>query len=141
MYSHTVASMPTQPITAALLSAAKDDRASPWDSETWQGVTGIECPPWAQVDLRKAPRWGLEVTNKVLAFAENFWRKGPLYINRKADNDADGRNAWVHMVTKQWGPWKINSIIDRIMAENGMDPWTIMKEWKSTQVSHGVVAL
>ncbi|KAG2097976.1 uncharacterized protein F5147DRAFT_777839 [Suillus discolor] len=109
----------------------------PWCWPVWQQRTMLSSTPLsAKVNEDTPDVWRFpEVHQAVLAFAHNFWAVEEAtqvdYIKKdRADNDTKGRQHWLDYCHTNWSSWKINSTVDTVLAERGLDPYSVMKRLK-----------
>ncbi|KAG1829710.1 P-loop containing nucleoside triphosphate hydrolase protein [Suillus subalutaceus] len=109
----------------------------PWCWPVWQQRTMLSSTPLSVTvnedtpDAWKSP----EVNQAVLTFANNFWAVDDAaqvgYIKKDCtDNDNKGRQHWLNYCHANWSNWKINSTVDKVLAERGLDPYSVMKRLK-----------
>ncbi|CCM06798.1 uncharacterized protein FIBRA_09098 [Fibroporia radiculosa] len=137
--------MPSMPIVGALLELFQEKPAI-WTWPTWQGITNLSGPPYAQPAVDHKPSdWSDEVYESVNAFIHNFHmqestnarhayittgklvktKKGKSAVTR--DNNSQGRKVWIDWVGARWSEWKLNDVIDATLTEDGFSLTKIMK--------------
>ncbi|KAG2336606.1 hypothetical protein BDR05DRAFT_896483 [Suillus weaverae] len=109
----------------------------PWCWPAWQQRTMLSSTPLSVNVTEDTPNaWkSFEVHQAVLTFANNFWAVEEAaqvdYIKKnRPDNDNKGRQHWLDYCHTNWSKWKINSTVDAVLAERGLDPYSVMKRLK-----------
>ncbi|KAG1741204.1 P-loop containing nucleoside triphosphate hydrolase protein [Suillus occidentalis] len=129
------------PSHAEQLDSSSRDAAEaspiPWCWPIWQQRTMLSSTPLSANITEDTPvAWkSLEINQAVLTFANNFWaiEDGAQvdYIKKdRSDNDNKGRQHWLDYCHANWSNWKINSTVDAVLAERGLDPYSVMKRLK-----------
>jgi hypothetical protein len=113
----------------------------PWCWPVWQQRTMLGSTPLSLTVNEDTPSiWkSPEVNQAVLTFAHNFWAIEDAaqvdYIKKdRSDNDHKGRQHWLDYCHANWSNWKINSTVDTVLAERGLDPYSVMKRLKVANV-------
>ncbi|KAG1851648.1 P-loop containing nucleoside triphosphate hydrolase protein [Suillus subluteus] len=143
--------MPTITMPGALLALSAPSHAEQVDSSTdtteagnipwcwpiWQQHTMLGSTPLSVNITEDTPSaWkSLKIHQAVLTFANNFWAIEDAaqvdYIKKdRPDNDNEGRQHWLDYCHANWSKWKINSTVDVVLAERGLDPYSVMKRLK-----------
>lgn len=133
------------PSHAEQLDSSSRDAAEaspiPWCWPIWQQRTMLSSTPLSVNVTEDTPiAWkSLEINQAVLTFANNFWaiEDGAQvdYIKKdRSDNDNKGRQHWLDYCHTNWSNWKINSTVDVVLAERGLDPYSVMKRLKVANV-------
>ncbi|KAG1894055.1 P-loop containing nucleoside triphosphate hydrolase protein [Suillus fuscotomentosus] len=109
----------------------------PWCWPVWQQRTTLSSTPLSATVNEDTPSaWkSLEVNQAVLTFARNFWAVDDAaqvdYIKKdRSDNDNKGRQHWLDYCHANWSNWKINHTVDAVLAERGLDAYSVMKRLK-----------
>ncbi|KAG1763002.1 P-loop containing nucleoside triphosphate hydrolase protein [Suillus placidus] len=109
----------------------------PWCWPIWQQRTMLGSTPLSVNVTEDTPNaWkSFEVHQAVLTFANNFWAVEDAaqvdYIKKdRPDNDNKGRQHWLDYCHTNWSNWKINGTVDAVLAERGLDPYSVMKRLK-----------
>ncbi|KAG2063485.1 hypothetical protein BDR04DRAFT_1037816 [Suillus decipiens] len=109
----------------------------PWCWPVWQQRTMLSSTPLSATVNEDTPSaWkSPEVNQAVLTFARNFWAVDDAaqvdYIKKdRSDNDNQGRQHWLDYCHANWSNWKISSTVDAVLAERGLDPYSVMKRLK-----------
>jgi Fe-S cluster biosynthesis and repair protein YggX len=115
----------------------------PWCWATWQARTELMCAPFSPTVCDDTPElWRPEGCNSaVWAFISNYFAKSDgseriEYIKRRADNDGSGRNLYLQWFKSKWSKWSINQAVVDVLAEHGMDPYSVMKRHKLSKVRY-----
>jgi hypothetical protein len=113
----------------------------PWCWPVWQQCTTLSSALLSATVNEVTPSaWkSPEVHQAVLTFAHNFWAIEDAaqvdYINKdRSDNDNKGQQHWLDYCHANWSSWKINSTVDTVLAECGLDPYLVMKHLKVSNV-------
>lgn len=113
----------------------------PWCWPVWQQRTMLSSTPLlATINEDTPSAWkSPKVHQAVLTFAHNFWAIEDAaqvdYIKKdRSDNDNQGRQLWLDYCHFNWSNWKINSTVDTVLAERGLDPYSVMKRLKVANV-------
>ncbi|KAG1834958.1 P-loop containing nucleoside triphosphate hydrolase protein [Suillus subalutaceus] len=109
----------------------------PWCWPVWRHRTTLSSTPLSVTINEDTPSaWkSHEVHQAVLTFACNFWAVDDAaqvdYIKKgRPDNNNQGRQHWLDYCHANWSNWKINSTVDTVLAERGLDPYSVMKRLK-----------
>ncbi|KAG1793303.1 P-loop containing nucleoside triphosphate hydrolase protein [Suillus plorans] len=109
----------------------------PWCWPVWQQRTMLSSTPLSATINEDTPSaWkSPKVHQAVLTFTRNFWAIDDAaqvdYIKKdRSDNDNQGRQLWLDYCHFNWSNWKINSTVDTVLAERGLDPYSVMKRLK-----------
>jgi hypothetical protein len=111
----------------------------PWGLSAWQKRTGIYQSPFSPT-FEEGSLWkSAAEADAVRTFKSNFCATNEseqhLYIQRaRKDNDALGRTLYLDFMTERWSTWKINDTVNMVLAERGLDPYTVMKRQKASSV-------
>lgn len=139
--------MPTLSLTSALLLLGAAVPSLPWESVTWQQITGFGGKPWAYEEdaadntvSTHVKDWTVGLAKKVETFVTSVAAKPANerdeYVTKKSpDNDSEGRNAWAHFVSKYGSHWGLNKILDQVLEEAGRSPATVCRELGEGKVS------
>ncbi|KAG1891850.1 P-loop containing nucleoside triphosphate hydrolase protein [Suillus fuscotomentosus] len=113
----------------------------PWCWPVWQQRTTLSSTPLSVTLNEDTPSaWKSPGVNQaVLTFAHNFWAIEDSaqvdYIKKdRSDNDNKGRQHWLDYCHANWSNWKINHTVDVVLAERGLDPYSVMKRLKVANV-------
>ncbi|KAI6041178.1 hypothetical protein EDC04DRAFT_2893393 [Pisolithus marmoratus] len=146
--------MPSVAISAALLLLGNSE-GLPWTSSTWQHLTMVIGIPW-HTDPDAAPNtpvpnvssWSTAIAESVKTYAQNLWAQPNIvaqaaYARRSyTDNDAQGCTAWNGWVSANWSAaWKLNRIIDEVLAEVRCSPYDTLAWFKVKKVHPDILII
>ncbi|KAG1793331.1 P-loop containing nucleoside triphosphate hydrolase protein [Suillus plorans] len=128
--------MPTIPYPLALIQLSIADSTLPWSNPVWQSLTNVLGDPWTynhggdkSAAATHVPEWTVGKAQAVEAFINNCKSaQDPAlhYAIKRKDNDHEGRSSWNIWVKTSWAKWKINTLVDNILQENGCEPHDVM---------------
>ncbi|KAG2098226.1 uncharacterized protein F5147DRAFT_656118 [Suillus discolor] len=109
----------------------------PWCWPKWQECTGLTSVPFPAVAVTpetSSPWKTSEAAEAVSTFISNFWAFSEAeqvnYIRCLPDNDTKGHDLWLSFFNAQWSHWKVISILDAILVERALDPYSIMRRMR-----------
>ena len=113
----------------------------PWGWAAWQLRTGFESAPYSPLSADDTPdSWATkESSDAVKAFVSHFWalsdaERLQASIQKRKDNNSVGRNLWFEFFKASWKRWKMKDVIHDALRDRGMDPYSIMKRMKVSEV-------
>ena len=113
----------------------------PWGWAAWQLRTGFESAPYSPLSVDDTPdSWATkESSDAVKAFVSHFWalsdaERLQASVQKRKDNNSVGRNLWFEFFKASWKRWKMNDVIHDALRDRGMDPYSIMKRMKVSEV-------
>jgi hypothetical protein len=141
--------MPTDPHPLSLLLFDQKDPKRPdrdssiWSWPEWQRITGLPAAPYDSLFNTLVPS-SKAIPEKdhqaLISFVNKFHTiddaKKPQYVMKStSDENQEGRVYWRALVTRYWKKWGLLGLVEKILKERGVDPWTIMAEDNTREVS------
>ncbi|KAG2352806.1 hypothetical protein BDR07DRAFT_1234335, partial [Suillus spraguei] len=103
-----------------------------WKERT--SLTPVPFPAVAVTAETSSPWKTSEAAEAVSTFMSNFWALSEAeqvnYIRCLPDNDTKGRDLWLGFFNAHWRHWKVISTVDAILAERALDPYSIMRRMR-----------